>query len=339
MWQRKKLFLMALFLISFKITAQEKLLFSVDLIRHGDRTPILQIPASPYPWQEGLEELTAQGRDQEKQLGKMLRKKYIEQYHLLPACYARETLAVRSTDKNRTIQSADALLLGLYPLQSRCSHDKKIPILVVPYKQDFILVNKPVKNPLTMISLYFKVNKYWKEKTAFLQEKLKEWSNKTGLTLNNFQTLVLLGDNLHIRKLHHVPFPKGITEKDADTIIALGQAAMIKKFQVNEITQVVGRAFLSTVENYMNGAKQHASSLKYVLFSAHDSTIMSVLNTMGVPLTQVPGYASRLNFSLFEKNKNFMVKISFNDKPVNISLCGGNECTWAQFEQLIKQLK
>jgi hypothetical protein len=68
-------------------SAAEELVFSVDLIRHGDRTPINEAPKSPLNWEKGLGELTTKGMQQEKQLGAQLRTKYVNQSHLLPAIY------------------------------------------------------------------------------------------------------------------------------------------------------------------------------------------------------------------------------------------------------------
>ena len=49
--------------------SQDKLIFALDLIRHGDRTPIHAIPKSPpYHWL-GEGQLTSEGMRQEYQLG------------------------------------------------------------------------------------------------------------------------------------------------------------------------------------------------------------------------------------------------------------------------------
>ena len=126
--------------------ANEQLIFVIDLIRHGDRTPIHEIPKAAYHWKQGLGELTPEGVQRELQLGTMLRKKYIEQYHLLPPQYAVGTLYVRSTDVRRTIASARSVLLGLYPLENRpyssiigkntlSTIRQEIPIYIVPKDQ------------------------------------------------------------------------------------------------------------------------------------------------------------------------------------------------------------
>ena len=157
MIQKKLLYILtiAIFLsTSSNVFAKEKLIFAIDLIRHGDRTPEYEIPGSPYSWKEGLGQLTAKGISQETQLGKELRKKYVNQYYLLPKSYNPETIYVRSTDYNRTQMSANSLLLGLYPIKMRASFSQKIPIHVVSNDDDNLLVVKPSRNIFSLISRY-----------------------------------------------------------------------------------------------------------------------------------------------------------------------------------------
>lgn len=109
----KILLLIIIFISSQNAFANEKLIFSVDIIRHGDRNPTSQLPKSYLSLQGGLGELTKKGNLQEKKLGEVLRKKYIYEYHLLPEIYDSNSMYVRSTDTARTIKSANSLLLGL----------------------------------------------------------------------------------------------------------------------------------------------------------------------------------------------------------------------------------
>ena len=115
-----------------------------------------------------------------------------------------------------------------------------------------------------------------KEKTINLQDKLKYWSKQTGLPLNNFQQLDPLADNLFIRKLKHVSLPKGINSNDADEIISLREFSTINNYKLKEFAYPMGRVFLKTVANYLDLVAQRKTSLKYVLLSGHDSSIMSV---------------------------------------------------------------
>lgn len=313
------------FFFSTNVLAQEKLIFAIDLVRHGDRTPTMEIPKSPYHWTQSLGELTDEGKDQERKLGVELRQKYVDQYHLLPANYAPQTLYVRSTDMSRTIESAKALLSGLYP-------NTQINIVTLPKSEDHLLVVKPSNNIFSLLKLYWATHRAWKEKTAPLTAKLKSWNNATGLRLNGFQKVIALADNLSVRKLHHVALPAGISDQDANEIIALGDWGITHGFKLPEISQPMGQSFLSTISNYFQQAAQQRNPLKYALFLAHDASIMAVMATMGAPLEQNPPYASDLNFSLFQDGSEYHVKISLNHQPVVLEKCNHSDtCSLEQF--------
>ena len=187
-----------------------------------------------------------------------------------------------------------------------------------------------------MITLYFYAQQLWKEKTEPLQDKMRHWRKITGSPIHNFQELTHLADNLYIRKLHHIALPSGMDTQDADTIISLGQWAMVTGFKRKEISYATGHTFLTTVVDDMNQSIQGKSALKYILFSGHDSSIMSVMNTLGTPLDTIPPYASHLNFALFKDQGNYYVKISMNNKPVIVPGCEKNRCLFSTFSKIMR---
>ncbi len=67
-----RLFLLCLtiFIVNVSASIEKTRVFSLDVIRHGDRTPLSTIPTAPYDWPEGMGQLTAKGMEQEYQLGR-----------------------------------------------------------------------------------------------------------------------------------------------------------------------------------------------------------------------------------------------------------------------------
>jgi hypothetical protein len=321
--------------------ADAKLIFAADLIRHGDRTPIIEIPKSPYHWPQGLGELTAEGMQQEYQLGGAMRKKYVQQYHLLPMHYQVATLYVRSTDENRALTSAESFLLGLYPLKTGPSlqNSKKsalpfayqpIPIHTVAKNTDSLL---RVNNTLGETSQTQSINQL-KKQFQVSNQQLQHWQEISGLDLTNPYHFILLGDNLFIRQLHHVPLPKGMSAQEASTIITLSNIIFVNAFRNRDLAYPTGHVFLTSLDAYFKQVHAKSSPLRYVLFSAHDSTLMSVMTTLGVPMQKALRYASDLNFLLLQDKQDYYVKVFLNDQPVHIPKCGGNTCTLAEFSEL-----
>jgi hypothetical protein len=94
--------------------------------------------------------------------------------------------------------------------------------------------------------------------------------------------------------------------------------------------------FFNTIVGYLKNANEQSSALKYVLFSAHDSTIMSQLSVMGVPPQEIPPYASRLSILLFEVDgRGSVVRVTYNNRPVKIPMCGGVDCPLSIFNRLL----
>lgn len=324
-------------LLAQTVFAQEKMIFALDIIRHGDRTPLHTIPVLTHVWAEGPGQLTAKGLAQEHELGKRLRTKYVEQYGLLPQNYLNTSLYVRSTDTDRTLMSAQAVLMGLYPLGTGPSilpegyqpipihtkspeHDELIPYHLDSEKQKHFLFNK-----------YVYPKKHWLDKTQEKQGKFAAWSKATGVKINNLYQVIKISDSFFIYQQHQLPLPKHLTESEISDIISTGKWALTALFEPKEMGDFVGSDLLTTVTDYLNSAIEQKTPLKYVLLSGHDSSLLSLLSAMGAPLTTPPAYASILHFAVYEtEDKKHTIRILFNEKPVSLPHCNGEVCTQQQ---------
>jgi lysosomal acid phosphatase len=75
-----------------------KLIFALDLIRHGDRAPLHTIPILSDPWPEKTKgHLTSLGAQQSKELGKNFRDYYIKKTKLLSTKYNKNNVVNSST--------------------------------------------------------------------------------------------------------------------------------------------------------------------------------------------------------------------------------------------------
>uniref|UniRef100_A0A0K0FPH8 acid phosphatase n=1 Tax=Strongyloides venezuelensis TaxID=75913 RepID=A0A0K0FPH8_STRVS len=131
--------LLSLFSINLIIDAakHKELLLVQVVFRHGQRAPILTYPKDPYKdhdWGVPLGTLTKRGIQQHVELGKALRKRYMIEKQFLSKTYKSSEIIARSTDKNRTIESARANLRGLY----NTDDVSKIPIITT-----FFQIPKP----------------------------------------------------------------------------------------------------------------------------------------------------------------------------------------------------
>ncbi|WP_412755918.1 histidine phosphatase family protein [Legionella bozemanae] len=329
--------------------ADDTLIFAVDIIRHGDRTPIVPLSAVNYQWQEGPGQLTAEGMQQEYKMGMEFRKKYIEQAHLLAEHYEQGTMYVRSTDYERTLMSAESLLMGLYPpgtgpntselsLPALPHAFQPIPIFSAPSKYDEVIIQQVSSaERVKLMEQYVYSTKEWQEKNNALKDKYPLWSALTGVQIKNLVDLELLGDTLYIHQLHNAPMPVGLSSQDVETIISASNWAFMAQERPHPVATAYSTKLMTNIANYLNSGSQKKSKLKYVLLSAHDTTIASALSFLGAPLEIAPPYASDLNFSLYERDANYyLVKITYNGNPVSVPACGGATCELQQFIKLVK---
>lgn len=325
----------------------EKLIFAADVIRHGDRTPIRPLSKATYAWPQGPGQLTPTGMQQEYQLGLVMHKRYIEESALLPKHYEAQTLYLRSSDLDRTLMSAESLLMGLYPLgtgpllpQSEKtalpSGYQPIPIHTIPRTQDQLLIadSNPQKFQ-SWLEKYVYPRSDWKKKTAILKPQFTRWSQLTGRKITKLEQLISIADTLYIQQLYHQPLPPGMTEQDAKTLIEAGHWAFINLFKSPSMGRVTGLPLLSQITAHLKQASLEQTKLKFVLYSGHDSTILSLMSAMGIPMDTQPPYASNLNFSLYRTaTGENIVKISLNGKNLLLPACGLTVCKLSQFENL-----
>lgn len=327
-------------------TPERKLIFAVDVIRHGDRTPVIDIPAAHHRWPEGLGQLTPQGMHQEYELGQKFHHRYIEQEKLLPRNYQPGTLYVRSTDVDRTLMSAQCALMGLYPpgtgpfLHAAFLMNwfalpygfQPIPIHTVPKSQDSLLATDANNAELQKM---IEATPVCQKKEAELKSHFTSWSQATGLSIHNALDLEQLGDALYIYHLKHCSPPKGLSKEECNTIIEASDI-IVKDSRV--LNTSCGKNLLANITHHLEEAAQHPSPLKYILYSAHDSTIMNFLAAVHVSIKEIPHYASDLNISLYEnKNHHFEVQIRLNDHPVSFTGAANGTCSLQDFANLSRK--
>ena len=104
-------------IIPVKISA-EKVIYAWQMHRHGARAPYLGVTNFLDFYKEkwiDKEELTNMGKRMLYLLGVKARKRYVNATKLLSPQYSPQEILIRSTDVNRTIESVECFIQGLYP--------------------------------------------------------------------------------------------------------------------------------------------------------------------------------------------------------------------------------
>jgi len=326
---------MAMFASAF---AQGKLIFAIDVVRHGDRTPLIVSSNMTEVLPFGPGQLTGLGMRQEYDLGKTLRQQYVEREHLLPNHYDASSMNVRSSGYARTMMSAQSLLLGLYPLGTGPMVNETtsalpegfqpIPIYTVPVDQDSLLVPDYDKARFQqLLETHVVHSPQWVQKDKELKGSYSKWSQMAGISIRNLAELIPFSDRLMIERSYHVPLPDGLSEQEAERIIKAGQWALLEIENNLNLSLACGHDLAQRIKQELNLAIAPNRSLKYLLFTAHDTTIAAQLRLLGHTLDENPPYASQLNYALYDMGaSHYEVRVTLNQKPVFVERCGGFIC-------------
>lgn len=327
--------------------AQDGLILVVTLIRHGDRMPIYSIKSSPINWKLGPGELTPLGMNQEYQLGKSFRARYVDQLGFLPPQYGINKIYVRSTDYNRTIMSAQSFLCGLYPPGTGPTLDngdpalpdgyQPIPVKIVPEAHDRILLGTSYKERFEeMVREYVIITDEWIKMTSSCSDKFDRWSKIFAANIRDLLDLILPADDLNVRMLKGVQLPEGLTEAEAREIVKCSQWALAQKYKPRNISCLLARDFMHEIVTHMEKAMEGTQPYRFILYSGHDTTLLSVLSMLGTPLEYQPPYNSNVSFELYRNKEGYFVKVLYNENDITIhGNMGRTPCPFERFRKII----
>lgn len=322
------------------------------LYRHGDRSPVHTFPTDEHKnfWKQGLGQLTEKGMSQEFELGKFLKGRYVSK--LLSETYLRKQVYCRSSDKDRTLMSAEAQMAGLYPskpLQAvQGDHEwqfwQLIPIHTVPKQHDKLLRPHDAKCPrfeeLRKESYsdpeYAKVEQDNKE---FIHNISKYAGLSESLTLENIHKV---HDVLFCENAHNLSMPKWATKDVLDKLKELYMFGFKWLFNTPQKSRLTGGVLLGEMINNMkNFAKNPDNSKILYVYSAHDTTVVALLSALNVYSGIPPPYSTAFLMELYynTKSKDYRVRMFYRnetenpDKTYEISLpsCIPDNCTLEKF--------
>jgi len=306
--------------------------------------------------------LTATGFGQLRQNGKYLRQSYQD---LLPECYTKESqqyFSFASTRMSRTVQSANALLHGMF---ENCEMATKKPPFVI-LDGDFIaqhystcprIVQEMVK---VMVSPDYKKLKHqvltpllssFEATTSTYNEHVPKPGAEFGtppkhLAVDTHQSGVdqpkpptSLASQMDCVTTHFClqqPMPSALSSSDT---VRKYQASFYQLFAAlngaDTIRKLNARAVLSPVLEQLRGVVSGKSQTKFALFSGHDTQVLHLLFAFKLEDGFMPGYASMVNFELYRtKQGSKVVRLVYNGKALEIPRCGGTWCPWDKFEKL-----
>lgn len=339
------LWLGSLFVLLLQIEAAPKLV-QVQLVhRHGDRVPTVtySLPTAWTTWEEDppkglgltLGQLTGLGMSQSYALGSWLRDTYITNAHLLSSSrYRADDITVWSTNVDRTLMTAQSVLMGLYPngTSQAAWNDitnryglptgaQPIPIHTADFfDYVFQAVDICPEYSERLQALY--VSAEWKDHVQTYDSFMNWFKSTTGLTWASYVDFYNFYDTTMVSKFHNKlgGITKAITDRWGEIQSVVNWIEWKKKSIGGKL---IGSPLLREIfDNTARVAQNATSKKKFVEFSAHDSTLMALAVTAGYDSNpkyrEVASYTSAFVFELYfdsskTGNETYSVMVKYRD--------------------------
>eukprot|EP00826_Nyctotherus_ovalis_P003333 TRINITY_DN10677_c0_g2_i2.p1 TRINITY_DN10677_c0_g2~~TRINITY_DN10677_c0_g2_i2.p1 ORF type:complete len:391 (+),score=72.85 TRINITY_DN10677_c0_g2_i2:192-1364(+) len=345
--------MLALLILSISLyAATSKPVLVIEFLRHGARSPISPQPFFNYTRWKIPGHLTAVGERQHYLLGHLHRQRYIEQLQLLPKTYDPSLIYAQTSKIERTMMTLQSYMLGMYPdgLQHLNSHQlsqskdfikprieltlnksviEELKESAVPFDIPVVHSNHVPNNKDRLLlfaecPLAGRTARRFREQYDKFFNRYNDLWNKVLVTYTNFTRSQL--------RRHAVSFCDFIICADTDG----AKPMFISQFMLNKCKDFIGehlrdtvafdpkcikassKPIASTVLDWMHKTLSRQTKVKYVIYSAHDTTVIRVLLALrdmkrSIEINTTPPFASNVLFELGDDGK---VVVYYNGKNV-----------------------
>lgn len=271
-------------------------------------------------------QLTRVGADQTYQLGRYLRRRYVEDQPFLSTSFSslRNEVYTRSTNMARTVMSARSVLAGLFG-----EYGEKPLDIHVAHGEDEILYPNFGSCPMLK-----KLCKWaWDEpdKLPGNIESREAIAKALSLPVDTELNHVDVRDNFAAEEAHGKDSLKRKLNAEMfktleDGAMKMLQSAFIGTQEVRDqsLKLSIGPlvdVLLKNMEDFAEGQKP--SEVKISLYSGHDTTLLPLLSSIGIDCSTWPPYAANVIFELYRKNEGrkveYFVKVLYNGQEQYIS--------------------
>jgi hypothetical protein len=270
-------------------------------------------------------QLTTIGFHQQQVNGGSLRKAYVDTGFLSDVISPSETY-LRSDNEPRTQQSAEALMLGMYPPNDNTLTEiVKLHTLDTTY--DYITANPNLCPRFGEYASEFRNSSVWNAHQNVTKALLDAISQAINYKIDEAD-LDHFCDCLRTYHCHDLPWPRGMTEKLYDMSWQELSWQFFSQFaypSVQANTRVGIGFLLKEITENMNKSVEGKPIQKFLLYSGHDTTLIPILVALQVDAMDWPPYASMMLIELFEMaSGDLYVRVTYNGEVLSLKFCNSH---------------
>jgi hypothetical protein len=273
-------------------------------------------------------QLTLQGAEQCHRLGRAMGEIYRSTLRLIPAEFDPSLVYVRSSDIWRTRQSAMAHLLGLFPATGETAPKKR----TIHSQQAFtetIYPNFGMCPSLETAVQAVENSAEWTARQKDMEDVRSRLVLATATTWKN--SFDKYNDQLHGRLCHNMSLP--VSMDDAQRVFEQADWENLVTTSGETIPRLAVGYFVQELTQFLATAGKTGAPV-YGLFSAHDSSLSTLLGALGYQ-EMWPPYASQLIVEVWSDtaSQEVFTRVLYNGDLRNpVGLCPQEFCPWLQFK-------
>ena len=356
--------------VLFACLAWGQVVFVAEVCRHGSRSPITTFQWDhDGRWDIEPGELTSVGMRQHFLLGSELRQRYILTTPVLQSSYNYSQVYFRSTDVNRTIESAQSQMMGLFPAgtgpripldqaftavppinvqdlndvissldsQAVKYQQQPVPIHVVPGNEDLVL-DAPASCPLLGQNLQSIPSSSQYQQVVTSNPSVLQ-TIQSLLNVTESQAEAKLGglvDDLICNQFVGNALPALATPGFMENATTVFNALFALPYQSDQNARLYSSGFFQELSEVLQKVASGTEKNRFRLYSAHDTTVAGFLAGLQVYDNLQPPFASSLIFEAYIKNYALYVDVKYNDKTLSIPGCP-SPCSISSFISFLQE--
>ena len=248
--------------------------------------------------------------------------------------------------------SAMSNLAGLYPPVAEQEwnpdlHWQPIPVHTLPLEEDNIISSHANCPKLKQLMDELSSDPVIEDIIAKNDWLLKYLTNHTGAPVTNLLDIDYLYDTLFIESLYNFTLPDWTREVFPDKMKPLTDLSFKLSTWTHPMKRLRGGPLVQSIIDHFQGFIDKKHRRKMLMYSGHDTTLSSLLNTLGMfdpPIA--PPYASLIMIELFKKQDDEKMFVTFSYRnstltdPYKLRLLDCDmECPLEDFKNLTKDLR